>query len=119
MATKRRSRPPKRRSRRSGDAGGLHVRTDRKWHDFLYRNEVPDKILRSEFDWIDPDETDHFLKYHDAWYHLSQFEVIPKGSTLARNWDGMMPSSASTADVIKVSPDHERYKIGSVWYTSS
>jgi hypothetical protein len=96
-----------------------HVKTDRKWHDFVYRDDVPAKVLKSEFDWISSDEVDHFFKYHGSWYHTSQFERISPGSELAADWDGVHPTSASTGDLIKLSTDGERYKIGSVYYTSS
>ncbi len=116
----RKSRRSSRPSRRHGNMDPrAHVKTDRKWHDFVYRYDVPPKVLKSEFDWISSDEVDHFFKYHGWWYHLSQFERLPSESPLAADWDGFQSTSVSTGDLIKVSTDGEKYKIGSVYYTSS
>ena len=87
----------------------MTLRTDGKWHDFKYRNEVPKTVLRREFDWLDSEGSeDHFIRYQRGWMHLSQFE-----RTNEPDWDGVMPTSMTTAILIKVSRDGEQYKIAS------
>lgn len=77
-----------------GQDGKILIRTDDKWKDFTYGYDVPEKVRRSEFDWLDDAESsDHFFKYHGTWHHLSQFERY------------------STGILIKVSADGEQYKV--------
>jgi len=77
---------------------------------------APPEALKSEFDWISSDEVAHFFKYHEPWYFSSQFERL-SGAPLA-DWDGAQSMSMTTGDLIKVSTDGEKYKIGPVYYTS-
>jgi hypothetical protein len=88
------------------------VKTDKKWKDFLYDYEVPEKIRTSEFDWLDDDVSDGFLKYKGDYFHVSQFERMPKGVDELSGWDGIMNWSYSNGIVIKLSSDGEQYKIG-------
>ena len=89
----------------------LSVRTDRKWKLFVYRQEVPKRVLASQFDYQDEDVVDGFFKYHGVWYHLDQFMRIPNGAPLA-GWDGYLNDSMTTGVVIKLSPDQEQYQVG-------
>lgn len=86
----------------------LHISTDNKWHDFRYRNEVPDKVLASQFDHLS-DAVDGFLKYRGHWYHLSDFMASSIGFP---NWDAYHPDSFYSGVFIKVSTDGEQYRIG-------
>ena len=92
----------------------LNIRTDGKWHDFKYRDEVPAKVLRNEFDYQGADVSDGYFKYKDAWHHLDQFMRTdePKG------WDGILNYSFSSGLLIKVSRDGEQYKIAYYWMSS-
>jgi hypothetical protein len=96
----------------------MHIRTDRKWKQFKYRDEVPAKILKNEFDWLDDETYDGFFKHHGTWFHLSQFERIPPGADELAGWDGYAGSSYSTGDLIKVSKDGEEYMVASYYVTS-
>lgn len=102
--------------------GGVLVRTDDKWRDFVYGYDVPEKVRREDFDWVDDAEgSDHFFKYHDTWYHLSQFTRTAGGGAAgagiptleAAGWQGIHEESISTGVVIKVSDNGEQYKVGS------
>lgn len=57
----------------------LTVRTDRKWKKFKYRDEVPKKVLASEFDYQSEDIIDGYFKHYNNWYHLDQFMRVPNG----------------------------------------
>lgn len=95
--------------------GDLLVRSDNRWKDFVYGADVPQRVLKSDFDWVDDAEvSDGFFKHQGTWYHLSQFERVPPGSGLKEaGWDGYHPNSFSTGVVVKVSSDGEQYKVGS------
>ena len=100
---------------------------------FVYRCDVPEKILQEQFDYQDPEETqDGFFKFKGYWYHLDQFTRIDKPyhaqeaalHTEARelgyskspdfefqNWNGYRPDSFYSGVLIKVSEDSETYKV--------
>lgn len=94
------------------------IKTDKKWKDFVYRYDVPEKVLKSEFDWLDEDEgVDGFFKFKGTWYHQSMFMRINHGDPNSpfKNWDGYHGDSAFSGVVIKLSDDGEKYKVGSYY----
>lgn len=104
-----------------GQDGKIHIRTDDKWKDFVYSYDVPDRVMLVEFDWIKDPESDHFFKYHNTWYHLSEFIRTAGGGAAgggsptfeAAGWQGIKNESYSTGVLIKVSSDGEQYKVAS------
>lgn len=89
-------------------AEGLTIKTDGKWRQFKYRYEVPKRVLASQFDYQDPDETtDGFFKYKNTWYHLDQFM-----RTNVPGWDGAAADSFFSGVLIQLSPDGEEYRVG-------
>ena len=99
------------------------ITTDNQWKNFAYRSDVPKKILKSQFDYQnEEDSQDGFFKYRNTWYHLDMFESLhsPWGppprspSPLSKNWDGIHTDSAFSGVLIKVSKDGEQYKVGTV-----
>ena len=90
----------------------ITITTDNKWKPFKYGYEVPEKVLKEDFDWMDEDEkSSGFMKYRGVWYHISEFMAIPKDKTVD-GWQGMFPDSAFSAVMLQVSNDGEEYKIG-------
>lgn len=91
------------------------IRTNHHWRPFLYRTEVPDAVLASEFDWTDPgDDIDGFFRYRGAWYHLSEFlreDSIP-------GFHGFHGDSYFSGVAVAVSDDGERYKVATVYHVS-
>lgn len=90
----------------------MKITTNNHCRMFLYRNEVPEKILQSEFDWIDESDIDYFFKYRGSYYHLSEFQILTKTDPDFVEWDAIHVTSAWDAIVIKVSECQELYKIG-------
>ena len=89
------------------------IMTDHKWKQFKYRYEVPEKVLRSQFDYLDEDEGfDGFFNYKGHWYHLSEFMRIHPDSEMFDGWDGNAPDSYFSGVLIKLSDDGEEYVIG-------
>ena len=90
----------------------MKIITDNKQKPFKYRNEVPKKILESEFDWATPEEDyfDGFIQYRGFWYHTSQFLRNPPND----KWDGTCADSAFSGVAIKLSDDGESYKIATL-----
>ena len=83
--------------------------TNRHWRNFSYRNEVPESVLTSEFDYLSEDEGfDGFFQYRKNWYHLSSFVR----SEAASGWDGFAADSHFSGVAIKVSDNGEQYQVG-------
>ena len=94
----------------------MTIKTNNHWRPFLYRYEVPEKILASEFDWQnDPDdvEVDSFLQYKGVYYHIREF--LHADSPAFEGWDGEMWWSATSGILIKLSDDGEYYKIATFY----
>ena len=87
----------------------MRIRTDYRWKNFLYGYEVPKKIHK-EYDYLDEDARyDHWFRYRNRWYHLSDF-LVCKGDQFG-DWQGYCGNSLGGV-LIKVSRDVERYMIG-------
>lgn len=85
----------------------MKIRTNRQWRHFLYREEVPADVLASQFDWLDADTCDGFIRYRGWYYHLSQFERRE-----VDGWHGVAPDSYFSGVLIRLSDDGETYQIG-------
>lgn len=97
---------PKRR-RRNPDQ--VKVTSDNRWHDFKYRNEVPKAVLEREFDWLGEDEGDDgFFRYKGTWYHRDEFMVTKQFP----GWDGYKGDSYFSGILLTMSPDGEKYRVG-------
>lgn len=96
----------------------LTIKTNKHWRNFSYRNEVPESILKSQFDWTneahetDGDYSDNFFQYRGYWYHLAdfmRFESDP-GNPMAE-WHGYAGDSYFSGTLIRVSEDGEQYQV--------
>lgn len=96
----------------------VKIRTNKAWREFKSRDDVPKKILKSEFDWTDEDYekngdySDGFIHYLGCWYHLSQFMKMDA----TPGWHGGHADSFFSGVLIKLSSDGEVYQIAT--YTS-
>lgn len=103
----------------------LKIITNNHWRDFAYRSDVPEKVLRSQFDWTDKDHeedgsySDGFICYRSTWYHLADFGRVAHGDGSPFNgWNGYHGDSFFSGVVIKLSDDGEQYQIGTYIHTS-
>ncbi len=107
MPTKRKT--TKRRTRRNPDEARIEKKTP--WRKFKFGYEVPKKVLKDQFDYLDDAETeDGFFKYLNQWYHTSEFM-----RTQIPGWDGIAGDSAFSGTLLKVSSDGERYKAARIY----
>lgn len=92
----------------------LNISTDHKWHEFKRRDEVPAKVLKSEFDYQRDDVSDGYFKTKGSWHHADQFmrSGAPEG------WDGVLNYSMSNGLLLKLSRDGERYQVAYYWTSS-
>lgn len=100
----------------------IKLRTDHKWKQFHYRDEVPARVLASEFDWTNNahekhgDYSDGFIKCYREWYHVGQFERLPASDEPAlKGWHGLHSFGFSSGLLIKLSDDGEEYQIAYYW----
>ena len=96
----------------------MKIVTDHKWREFKRTHDVPEKIIRSEFDWLEDAEITYgcFIKYKGQWFHLDEFTFLSHSSELReRGWHGYHGTSYSSGVVIRLSSDGEWYQIGSYY----
>ena len=100
----------------------LMIKTDYKWREFVYRSDVPAKVLKSQFDWTDEafeehgDYSDGFFRYRGYWYHLNDFMTTrdtfkSDTSSPIKAWDGYHGDSYFSGVLIKLSKDGERFQV--------
>lgn len=96
----------------------LQITTNNHERFFKYRHDVPEKILKEQFDYQDPETHDGFFKFKGHWYHLDQFCRFDNGrggkSVMPfdfQGWDGYYPYGFSSGVLIKIGDDLETYKV--------
>lgn len=97
----------------------LELTTNNHDRHFIYRHDVPAKILADQFDYLDDDTFDGFICYKGHWYHTSCFMRLPDviseiwdNDSPLREWHGYASDSYFSGVVIKISDDGETYRIG-------
>lgn len=88
------------------------IKTNKRWKPLLNREDVPSKVLRSQFDWQETahnengDYSSGFIQHNKHWYHVADFTRT--GPELeALGWDGIAPNGYFSGTLIKLSPDGE------------
>lgn len=90
------------------------IHTNNHIRSFLYRNEVPEKILESEFDYL-PEEQTGFLQYKGVYYHTADFMRFDYcGAVNNTDYDGYIGTSAFSAIYIRLLDD-DSYQIATVY----
>ena len=92
----------------------LKIITNNHWRPFKSRDEVPEKILQSDFDWQDDNldaYEDGFIYYRGKWYHLDDFLRIDNNAPFPSNWHSYCSDSFFSGVLIEMSDDGEYYKI--------
>jgi hypothetical protein len=104
----------------------LIVRTNHHDRQFKYRDEVPEDVITSEFDWTiegyeeSGDYSDGFILYRGDWSHLGQYVRCTEGCDLkALGYDAVEGHGYTNGVAIKIAPDRESYRIASFYYSSS
>src|SRR5262245_379 len=90
----------------------LTIKTDHKWRNLSYRNEVPESVLKDQFDYLSEDDSaDGFFEYRGHWYHTSYF-FQAEGCDEFGDWHGYASDSYFSGVVIKLSDDGEQVMCG-------
>ena len=97
----------------------ITVISDNKWRNFLYRNEVPQKILHDRFSYLNEENGgfDGYFKYRDWWYHTSDFSRFNsfdkgEGDTISKDWQSYASDSYFSGTLLNISKDGEQYQVG-------
>ena len=90
------------------------IKTNHHERLFSYAYEVPESVLKSDFDYLEDGEGT-FFKYKGWWYSLDQFTAT---SGPDDEWDGYHADSYFSGVCIKVSDDCETYKVGTYFSVS-
>lgn len=92
----------------------MEIKTDNKWRELKYRQEVPQNVL-DDYDWLNDTEKElGWIQYKDRWYHLSDFTKFcdVENNPFPGNWNGYHLDSAFSGVLIKISYCGDGYKIG-------
>jgi len=90
----------------------IKIRTNHAWRPFVYRGDVPAKVLQSQFDHLSEDDSlDGFFCYRGYWYHLSDFMRNTAENSPLKDWHGVAGDSYFSGVLIRVSGDGERYQV--------
>lgn len=88
--------------------------TDHKWKNLLYGYQVPEKVKKDYFDWMQEPEIDssYFIKYRNRYYSLDDFMRIEKECPFySLGYHGYVSDSYFSGVLVKLSDDGEQYQI--------
>jgi hypothetical protein len=94
------------------------IKTNRRWRNFVYSNDVPVDILVTQFNHLDLDvHFDQFFRYRGWWYHVTDFMGFgdPHSPLAALGWDGYHADSYFSGVVIRFHRNDEQYMIGTFY----
>jgi len=93
----------------------LKIKTDNKWRNFVYRYDVPAKVLADQFDYLSEDDSlDGFFRYRNYWYHTSDF-MRCSGMPDLKDWHGYSSDSAFSGILIRMSKDGEQFQVATYY----
>ena len=92
----------------------LTIKTDGKWKEFKYIDEVPVKVRCDQYSDLDEETIDGFFKYNNYWYHVTDFMRMDSTDQFP-GWDGHLSNSAFSGILIQLSPDGQQYRVGSYY----
>ena len=90
----------------------MEIITNYQWRGFLYRDEIPESVLKSDFDYLEPDEIDGFIKYRGRYYHITEFmRFHNENAPFPGDWHGYMCDSAFSGVLVRINGDFSQYQI--------
>ena len=89
----------------------MTIVTDHKWKPFVYRGEVPRKVLAEDLDWVDSNTIEGYFRYRGVWYHLSEFVC----SDMIDGYHGFLPHTSSSSVAVEVAEDGKSYRVATVF----
>lgn len=89
----------------------LTIITNNQYREILYSHDVPEKVLKNDFDWMGVPEEFSFFKYRGQYYTLSNFMRIENNDKL-KDWDGIESDSFFSGTLVKFSECGDSVKVG-------
>jgi len=95
----------------------MKIVTDHKWKHFKYGYEVPKKVMKDQFDWMDEDQVDDgFICYRGTWYHAGEFmRIVGNPDKEFSKYHGYHSDSFFSGVLVKLSDDGEAYQIATYY----
>jgi hypothetical protein len=98
----------------------LMVITNHAERQFVYRQDVPQRVLDLEFDYQDPEDTvDGFFEYRGVWYHLDMFMRDVPQELAELGYNGWVADSFFSGVAIKLSEDGETFQVATAYSAPS
>lgn len=93
----------------------ITIKTNRHWYEILQSYDIPDKILKNQFDWMENPDEYQFFKYRGYYYSLADgFMVVDKNGPF-HGWDGAMSDSFFSGVLIKYSNCGDALQVGTYY----
>lgn len=93
----------------------MEIISNNKWRDFVYGNELPDKV-KDDFDYMDNVDDGCFIKYQGQYHDLGDFiktdDQDYMGALSHINWHGVKSLGFFESLVISISDCGSQYRIG-------
>jgi len=90
----------------------LEITTNNHRKEFLQRDEVPQEILESQFDYLAEDDCGGFFQYRGYWYHTGDFMRNRDARLGLSKWDGCSADGYFSGVLIKIHEDDGTYTVG-------
>lgn len=91
----------------------INIITNNKPRKLLEFSELPEKVLKKEFYWVEPSNF-NFFKFKDRYYCIEEFTIPPKDIS-SRGWHGILTDSFFSGILIRYLNDEE-IVVGTCFY---
>ena len=88
----------------------MKIVTNNKYREILYSYDVPDDVLKDQFDYMENPEEHSFFKYKNEYYDLGDFVIASSPEFVG--WDGYSSDSYFSGLVIKLSDCGDSVLVG-------
>ena len=90
----------------------MNIITNNQFREYIYSNDVPESVLKDQFDWMDNPDEWTFIKYRGSYYTLDDFMQVDKNNETLKGWDGVSSDSFFSGLLIKFDDTGEGCIIG-------
>lgn len=97
----------------------ITVKTNNQVRELLASDEIPSKVMESEFDYVDSDDlSPRFFKYKGEYYDSHEFVVVSKNAPEEfAGWEGQHSESAFSGLLLKFPEDDYEHIIVGAYFS--
>lgn len=80
----------------------INVITNNQFREYIYASDVPESVIKDQFDWMESPDEWTFIKYKGYYYTFDDFMPIDKNNEELKDWDGASSDSFFSGVLIKL-----------------